>query len=473
MKTRCNFVISIGIAILGGLLTACGGDGGSSPSPDPGSGGGDGITVSNAPASVAGKFIPVDGLPRATINNGSLGVSWHEQNGQHVETLGLKIDLSTGVFLVAFNELDGATGEFWACDEHIANIAPCGNTTIDQVNGVLTFNNQVLITANGSTAPAVTLNGTLKYEPAGTPPGPEITTGNNSALLMGAMIGNGVTPLGDLRKPINVKVTSTDTSFTVGDVYATRPSTNTDYAYIFVPITNTSNVERCFVKLGNITYRDASDLALVSNGLSYVTGSVALAVSTVFTNSCLAPGEKGVAITVTANIYSAVSTMEFTLDAPNYVLTEPVASVIPTSYSFTTATGTPANTLYVTVQNEGAGPALVGAPLRFHTWILLDDAGLPLAYGLTDNAAPGIVAAAGTATIAANATYDGPMSGNVLVYVNFEDASAGAVANLLAGSLQSAGVTCADTLSQDEMMECRVDSRNQQVERLKAGAGLE
>jgi len=466
MKQYRKIILNIVYAAsLTGLITACGGGGGGAPA-DPGTGGGSSLTVSSAPASVAGSFVPGNTLPQATIFNGSLGMSWNEQNGMHSETIGVKLDLTTGQVLVAYSVLDGAAAEFWGCDDHIAAVAPCANTTIDQTNGIVTFTNQVLVHSSGVASVAVTLNGTLKYRPPGSTGSTGTGSSNNSALLNGAALGKNTTALSELRKPIAVQVSGASGSLSVGTVYATRPNTITDYAYVIVPLTNTGNVELCFVKLGAITYRDASDMPLVSNALTYVHGTVARVSFAVYTDSCLLPGEKGMAVTVTPNIYTAVAKMEFTLEVPAYVITSPAASVIPQSYTVQTAPT--ADTVSIVALNEGTANALVGEANRFHMWFLLDDMELPQTFGFTDTASPGVISAAAITTITSNVYYDGPAGNKLLVYVNFADTALSAGISQGIAFSKPVTNTCSPSLPQDELMLCRLENRNQHEATLEA-----
>lgn len=284
-------------------------------------------------------------------------------------------------------------------------------------------------------------------------------TGNNSALLSGAAIGTGTAAVGDLRKQIAVTVLGQNDSFAIGTAFATRPSTSSDAAYIVLPVTNTGSQTLCFVKLTGLTYRDAGGAALTAPDFTFVDGSVEKVSSTIFTDTCLVPGETGMVHDITTNLYSAVAKMEFTFESGSPPIGVPTASVIPQSYTTPSTSSAPV----ITVKNVGSGPANIGGGTS--TWFLLDDANQPLSWGFafTDPSIPSVlVPVSGTATIPGYGFYDGSGS-KLLVFVDFEDAPLAASLRSTSGTTGFPLEDCVTSLPADELTMCLHESRNRRL----------
>ena len=295
-----------------------------------------------------------------------------------------------------------------------------------------------------------------------------VAKGNNGALLSGAVIGSGTAAVSDLRKQIAVTVLGTNPSFTVGTAYATRSRTSTDYAHIILPVTNSGTQALCFVKLAGVTYRDASGAAIGVPGLAFVSGSVGKVSSAIFTDTCLAPGETGMVADIEADLYTAVTKMEFTFEIPSFTISVPIASVIPQSYSYT-------DVLAINVKNVGLGPAQIASNVvGLSKLFLLDDLGQPLMWNfystpsVTNIPVPSvIVPVSGTATMTGSSSYDGSAS-KLLVFVDFEDASVTANLKRTFGIEVPASEVCAASLPEDELMLCWNEIRNQRLDSLKS-----
>lgn len=282
--------------------------------------------------------------------------------------------------------------------------------------------------------------------------------GNNSALLSGAVIGSGTEAVGDLRKLLAVTVLGTsDPALSIGDVYAMRSDTSSDYAYIAMPVTNTGSSTLCLVKLDGLTYRNTAGTSLLSKS-AFVYGSVGnLSVGT-FTNTCLAPGETGMMRDINAGLYAAVAKMEFSfVTSSGFSVSAPVASVIPQSYTIST------NNLDITVKNIGSGTAQITGPAY---WYLLDDGMLPLFWGTTSGAS-GTMPASAVLTLSGLEFYSGSGS-KLLVFTEFADSVPVASAMLAASALSSVGdLECPASLATDELALCKNESRNRQLEVLE------
>ncbi len=529
-------------------------------------GAGGSLTLTNAPASTNGTFVP----DRLGTSN-SIIAGWTEtpadKTQQHSEYLQLNFGASDQIEGIQFRSNDFAPSVAlltWTCVE-----TDCAGITVDTIAGKVVFAGAVLkgeATLSGSTPPdPITLNGTLFYgtqpgsQPDNTPPtistvspaanatdvplnspisvtfsepmlpssinsstfvvggidgtvsysgntatftpagallpnttySPMITTGvkdaagnslgvaytwsfvtgaapsgnstimgNNNALISGATIGTGITALSSLRKPIEVKVLTSHPSLSAGNAFATRPWASTDYAYVILPVTNTGNETLCFVELVQITYRDAADAAILSNGIAFVSGSVAkLNATGFFTDTCLSPGETGMIGDINANLYAAVAKMEFSFQTSTFAFAAPAARVIPQSYVIDSITKGPV----VTAKNVGTTAASVLLAKAY----LFDDSNQPLVWSyLTAPSTPVTVAATGTVPLS-GLFYDGTGS-TLRAFVNFEDSSTMAQLNRATGFKPAAIDICAAPLSDDEIQLCQNDRRNLQLESLKS-----
>jgi len=496
MKQRTKrFLKTAYLSLAVGVMTACN-SGGSSDNPGiPGAPVNPTITagtltVAKGPTSVGGNFVAIE--KSAKIVGNHLSVSWAEESVNHVETLYMAFNLANSQNVVNFSSTDygsSSSSGIWICSDGSSSPTDaCKGVTVDKNAGVVTFADQVLSgqvsAGQSSTASIITLNGTLHFTPPSgitpTPtPGPTPTptpwtgtstaTGNNSAVLSGgAVIGKGTTAVNDLRKQIAVTVLGTNTSFTVGTAYATRSTALLDYADIIMPVTNIGTEALCFVQLTGIIYRDVSGTAIGVPSSHFVQGSVRKLSSGIFTDTCLAPGETGMAGTIQADLYAKVAKMEFTLQSSVSANSAPVTSVVPQSYTLLPPTSIYAGSFSIKALNVGAGPALVGEQSRFHMWFLFDDAGRPLSWGLTDSTTPSVIAANGTATITDDVFYDGSGGSKLQVFVDFEDTTLAASFRQTSGIALSASDICPASLPTNELMLCRNEIRNQRLERLKS-----
>lgn len=143
-----------------------------------GTGGGQ-LTVSNAPASVGGTFVPNAGVFGSKIDQG-LGlatVGADEAQPARNEALVIGFEYDTGVLAVVpgvvFVTTESPTpgdGNGWGCSgSYIGPGLPslpstCTGVTVNRTGGTITFSNTVLTDPDGS-LPPITLNGTLTFTP--------------------------------------------------------------------------------------------------------------------------------------------------------------------------------------------------------------------------------------------------------------------------------------------------------------------
>ena len=120
------------------------------------------LTVADAPATVAGTFVP-DGSLNQQIRTGDTGVIAWAESGilNHVEVVIVSFDFISGhISAMTFLLADSGGEVQWNC----SGVSDCAAGSLDLINGVMTFNNMVLhgpLNPN----PQVTLNGTLEFAP--------------------------------------------------------------------------------------------------------------------------------------------------------------------------------------------------------------------------------------------------------------------------------------------------------------------
>lgn len=140
-----------------------------SPNGEGGTGGvGGQLTISNAPASVGGKFVPNFGSIGTTqfglvTGTASEGLA---DGSSHFETFTISLRQSIDHLGIGFSSADVGSGSTftWLCVGDGANA--CKGFTINPSAGTMTFVNTVLPPLNGSAAPSsITLNGTLTFAP--------------------------------------------------------------------------------------------------------------------------------------------------------------------------------------------------------------------------------------------------------------------------------------------------------------------
>ena len=141
--------------------------------PSGGGGGGTGggqLTVSNAPASVGGTFVPDPTFNDIRVRGNSILLYALEVDfPRHGEPLNVSVEASTGqVSFVGFGLDDDVTGDegLWTCFSQTPLIpgTACSGVTVNRSAGTVTFLNTVLTTPFGN-IPSITLNGTVTFSP--------------------------------------------------------------------------------------------------------------------------------------------------------------------------------------------------------------------------------------------------------------------------------------------------------------------
>jgi hypothetical protein len=203
---------------------------------------------------------------------------------------------------------------------------------------------------------------------------------NDDANLSGTSVGlcDGSASL--LRKKIPVALTGGGTQFSIGDGYLMSDASVPEYAWLALPVTNLGTTMHCFVSASDYSWLDSAGN---SEGafLAYVTGSVGQVDPTIYTDTCLAPGETGFLLDIQSDlvsndIYTPTTSVTLALDTSSDG-TLPPAKVLPLGY---TVAG---EALTVAFENEGTGPADI-AESNSCPYILVDSGGLPVTWAFLD-----------------------------------------------------------------------------------------
>ncbi len=213
---------------------------------------------------------------------------------------------------------------------------------------------------------------------------------NNSAALDGVSFGLGTTSVDDLRKSIRIDLLQPEPRLTMGSAYAMRDTTDETYIEIGFVVTNVGPTSLCFAMLEGFRLKDAMGADLIEPPMypPFVQGSVAMLDSSLWTDTCLQPGETGWVLDIEGSpgglaLYAPLAAIEFQYDIPDFLNDLPGPRVVPDGY---TVSDDGFETVCFT--NVGQGQAAMTAQ-TFSKFVALDDTGAPLEWEfLTDHIRP-------------------------------------------------------------------------------------
>jgi len=193
---------------------------------------------------------------------------------------------------------------------------------------------------------------------------------NNSAILSGAVIGDGSIDNSMLSRSLPFEVESQPSEIVVEHVYAVQDGARTDVIMI---IRNVSAVPQCFVQINNMYVLDQSGNRIAnSTGLPYTfIEGTAYQLSSITTSTCLDSGQLGYtsdSFRLSLDEVQAVNVGSFELPEED-ASSRQTNSVIPISYEVL-----PSGEIQVLVVNQG----LVDVDLSFADIFILDSNGYPL-----------------------------------------------------------------------------------------------
>jgi hypothetical protein len=237
---------------------------------------------------------------------------------------------------------------------------------------------------------------------AGPPP-----TGNNSADLSGAVLGEIAFDPASMRKLVPVATNPTLPGFQVGPMATiTRSDPTTETAYLVLPVKNSGTDTRCFLEAQAFHWLNSAAQPLNDPGtFDFIGGSVGLTVAGTYTDTCLAPGETGYFLDIeipagTDALYSAVTSVELALTSSTSG-TETAARLIPDHFDVGHCSGS--RSVGVTAKNSGATPVTVAADgVGLGPAVLIDDGGAPAGWMYVERGTLTAVAPGQTTTLVAS-----------------------------------------------------------------------
>ena len=196
---------------------------------------------------------------------------------------------------------------------------------------------------------------------------------NTTSVMGGTAVGSGTTPSSSLVRTL--PVTLKGTSFDVKGAYLSRTTIGSAYSLVVIPVTYTGSTMACFVD-ASFQVLGASGSALTAVSHPLLTGSVGYggATSTVYTDTCMQPGEIAFLLDYDdqqLNLYLNASSSTLTLTADSaapYRLSGAVVQA--TAWSFS------GGNEIISVKNIGTATANLSA--TDSTVILLDANYVPL-----------------------------------------------------------------------------------------------
>jgi hypothetical protein len=206
---------------------------------------------------------------------------------------------------------------------------------------------------------------------------------NNSAVLTGPSIGTAATANATLQKALSVSVSGPSAALPVGKAFALRSTSTMESTHVVVEVRNAGTTARCFISAAGLELRDGTGATVSSQPISFVQGSVGQlgpADKPILTDTCLAPDEAGLLMTIFAaapgeQLFSRAQSLVFRWEnASGSVPLTPAPKLTPTWHTVT-STGA----INVTFINDGTAAALMVD--HFSKYVLLDSEGLPLYWG--------------------------------------------------------------------------------------------
>jgi hypothetical protein len=240
------------------------------------------------------------------------------------------------------------------------------------------------VAGNSTTGGTGTGGGSGGRTPVGSWP-PAMMT-NDAATLTGPMVGkcDGSAPR---RKKIPLVINGGSPDFGYGDMYLVQSASDTTRAALYGLVTNLGSTMRCNISAppNGYDWYDGQGRSMNVTGSPTVIGSEGDVGTSIYVQSCLAPGETG--ILLGAHGWDALGSFFDAVGSVSLALTYsgdgavPAASVVPERYTVSNGS---TDSFVVWFRNIGTATAFLA---RFGgdgfpgIWVAFDDDGLPLSWG--------------------------------------------------------------------------------------------
>jgi len=236
-------------------------------------------------------------------------------------------------------------------------------------------------------------------------------TGDNSADLSGAVLGDLAFDPVTMRRAVPVRVDGVLPGFTVSPTaYLTRTDPTTETASLVLTVTNGGTDLPCFVEAQPFRWLDvnAQPLNDPTTALVYLAGSVAETLAQGYSDTCLGPGETGYLIDYqvpagTGALFTATSAIELTLVAST-TGTKIHSDLTPYQYDVGHCPDPdPVRSVRVLGRNNGTDWVFLSDPdPMLAPVVLLDDAGIPAGFSYVETGAYAQVGPGETAALVAS-----------------------------------------------------------------------
>lgn len=191
-------------------------------------------------------------------------------------------------------------------------------------------------------------------------------------------IGTNISSTSLLRKPVAFTLSNPNSNYSLGNAYVARIKETSTALYWMVQVNNVSNKTSCFVNLDSGEYRSNNGTVLDTVPVSYVSGSIRDVGNSVYTNTCLAPGQRGFFVGVTLNVsYDQIGSIVFSSLLQSVAAsTVPTLTISPAGYSVTPNSAV-SQKVSLTVHNDSSVAGVLALSSRA---ILLDSDNNPLIW---------------------------------------------------------------------------------------------
>jgi hypothetical protein len=252
-----------------------------------------------------------------------------------------------------------------------------------------------------------------------------LTGYNNYAVFTHSNFGRGETDNSILHKAVNVTVIN-DNGFSLSNTYVNRYSESSNSVYWMFTITNGNSGAYCYVELSDIVFYNGNN-AIADDSLSFIQGSVGKSSSGYCNDTCLAPGESGIAWGIEYDIYSDVTDVRIGSIEYNTRSTysDPLPRVLPQSY--TASSDSSGVNVEIVVKNEGSYTASLSSSYYY----LLDSDGSYLDWGILSSPSDSILVENESVTFPEESIYYYGTAVGLQVFVDYDESSVSNLSTLI------------------------------------------
>jgi hypothetical protein len=156
--------------------------------------------------------------------------------------------------------------------------------------------------------------------------------GNARSIIKGSQFGGATTPT---MKSVTLECTNSLTGITVpSSAYVIKDPTDNGF-YVLFDLENTGNAAYAFLETTNVYFYDSNNAQLnAAAKTTYIYGNVGFVSTSIYTNTCLFPSQKGLALLYDSNNYSAIARISMALSTNTTAPTNANAELKATSFKY-------------------------------------------------------------------------------------------------------------------------------------------